>query len=77
MDKEDIYSIITYIRTLEPINNVVPQTKLDFPVNLINNTLPKDAHFSDLPDEKNTIAYGKYLVNAAGCVAIAKMRRVK
>ncbi|RYD77810.1 MAG: c-type cytochrome [Sphingobacteriales bacterium] len=68
MDKEDIYSIVAYIRTLQPIENVIPETTLDFPVNLINNTLPRDAHFTDLPDEKNIIKYGKYLVNAAGCV---------
>jgi mono/diheme cytochrome c family protein len=68
MNEEDIYSIIAYVRTLDPVANVVPKTKLDFPVNLINNTLPGDAHFSELPDEKNSIVYGKYLVNAAGCV---------
>ena len=68
MDKEDIYSIITYIRSLKPIENVVAKTTLDFPVNLINNTLPEAAHFSKLPDENNTLEYGAYLVNAAGCV---------
>ena len=68
MDEEDIYSIIAYIRSLDPIENTVPRTKLDFPVNLLNKTLPKEAAFSKLPDEKNTINYGKYLVNASGCV---------
>ena len=74
MDKEDIYSIIAYIRSLKPIKNVVPKTSLDFPVNLINNTSPKAATFSKLPDENNTLHYGEYLVNAAGCVECHSIR---
>jgi mono/diheme cytochrome c family protein len=68
MDKEDIYSIIAYIRSLNPINSEIPATELDFPVNLINNTLPKQASFQTIPSETDTVKYGGYLVNAAGCV---------
>src|SRR5690606_7740287 len=77
MDKEDIYSIVVYIRSLDPVENTVPRTKLDFPVNLINNTLPKEAVFNILPDEKNTLEYGKYLVNAAGCVDCHSKREMR
>ncbi|WP_442796112.1 c-type cytochrome [Pelobium manganitolerans] len=68
MDKEDVYSIIAYIRTLKPIAKNNPKTELDFPVNLINKTLPKEADFKAKPAENNQIAYGAYLVNVAGCV---------
>nr|WP_068893014.1 c-type cytochrome [Pedobacter panaciterrae] len=68
MDKEDVYSIIAYIRSLKPIKNQVPETKLNFPVNIINKTLPTPASFQPLPNEKDTVKYGGYLVNAAGCV---------
>ena len=68
MDKEDIYSIIAYVRSLKPIKNEVPETKLNFPVSLINKTLPEPANFQTIPNEKDSIKYGAYIANAAGCV---------
>jgi mono/diheme cytochrome c family protein len=68
MDKEDIYSIIAYVRTLAPVKNDVPDRDLDFPVNIIVNTMPSKAALSAKPDTTNVIAYGKYLVTAANCV---------
>lgn len=68
MDKDDLYSIIAYIRSLTPINKQVPETELNFPVNLINKTLPSQATFQKIPMESDSIRYGGYLVNAAGCV---------
>lgn len=68
MDKEDIYSIIAYIRSLKPIQNEVPTTELDFPVSLINKMSPKPADFQKIPGMQDTVKYGAYLVNAAGCV---------
>jgi hypothetical protein len=67
MDKEDIYSIITYLRTLKPIENVVPESRPSFPVNLIMRTIAGSNNFGKMPDKSNTVEYGKYLVNAANC----------
>ncbi|WP_264565090.1 cytochrome c [Flavobacterium sp. N3904] len=67
MDKEDLESIIVYLRTLEPIENVVPGSKADFPMSFIINTIPKEPHFSDKPNETEVVAYGGYLFNAASC----------
>jgi mono/diheme cytochrome c family protein len=68
MDKNDIYDIIAYIRTLEPVNNDVPKSKADFPVNFLINTMPTKASFVKKPNLNDTVTYGGYLVNAAGCV---------
>jgi len=68
MDKEDIYSIIAYIRTLDPIKNNTPERKLDFPLNFIVNTMPQKAELKTKPNKNDQLAYGAYLVNAAGCV---------
>lgn len=68
MDQEDLYSIIAYIRSLAPIQKTIPQTELDFPINLINKTLPQPASFQKIPSEADTVKYGGYLVNAAGCI---------
>ncbi len=68
MDKEDVYSIIAYIRTLAPIRNITAERELDFPLNFIVNTMPKEAQPQPKPNENDRLAYGAYLVNAAGCV---------
>lgn len=67
MDKEDIYSIIAYIRTLKPVPSTVEATKLDFPFSLIVNTIPQKPVHEPIPPKTDKLAYGKYLVNAAAC----------
>lgn len=64
---EDIYSVIAYLRTLEPIENDLPPSKADFPVNILINTMPVKADLKTKPDMKDPIAYGRYLTNAASC----------
>ncbi|MCJ8208144.1 c-type cytochrome [Mucilaginibacter sp. RS28] len=68
MDKEDVYSIIAYLRTLPEVKHDVPASKADFPVNFILNTMPHPAKFTNRPAETDTLKYGEYLVNAAACV---------
>jgi len=68
MDEEDIKDVIAYLRTLEPIEYVPESSTSDFPMNFIINTLPRQPVFSKKPKKEDSIAYGKYLVNAAGCV---------
>jgi mono/diheme cytochrome c family protein len=68
MDREDIYAIIAYIRSLTPIENEVPESTADFPMNFIINTIPRKASFQTRPDTTDQLAYGAYLANASGCV---------
>ena len=68
MDQEDVYSIIAYIRELPAVKKDIPESEPDFPVNFIINMMPSKAAFTKLPDQKDEVAYGKYLVNATGCV---------
>ncbi len=68
MPKQDIYDIISYLRTLKPIKNDLPAPVLDFPVSLLNKLGPKPAVHEVRPDSNNKVLYGAYLVNAAGCV---------
>lgn len=68
MDKEDIYSIIAYLRTLTPIKNDVQKSKPKFPMNFIMKTIPMKSGLTTKPDLSNSTAYGKYLVEAASCI---------
>jgi mono/diheme cytochrome c family protein len=68
MSKEDIYSIVAYLRTIKPIQNNVPRGSLNFPMNLIVKTMPIYSFDPPPPpDTNNMVSYGKYLVNAADC----------
>ncbi|SHH66016.1 Cytochrome c [Chryseolinea serpens] len=67
MDVDDIHAVIAYVRTLAPIVNTPPASHSDFPMNIIINTLPAKAAFTERPDTTDVLAYGAYLVNAAAC----------
>jgi len=66
-DKEDIYDVIAYLRSMVPIEHENKPSKSDFPMSLIVNTIPKEASFSTMPKRSDKVAYGKYLVNLASC----------
>lgn len=68
MDPEDIYSIIAYVRSIPSIENTVDESRADFPVNFILNTMPQPAHPQKRPDTTDILAYGAYMANASGCV---------
>ena len=68
LSKEDLYSIVAYIRSLQPIENQVSETSLDFPLNFIVKTIPpKDYSPAPEPDKNDPVNYGKYLVTMASC----------
>jgi hypothetical protein len=61
MDKEDLYSIIAYIKTLPAIKNKVQEKNLKFPVSLIFRTIPADANnFGKRPDGTDKVKLGEY-----------------
>lgn len=68
MDKEDIYDIIAYIRTLPEQSSTTPERELNVPLNFIVNTIPTPANLQTKPLPSDTIKYGGYLVNASACV---------
>ncbi len=68
LDTEDIYSVMTYIRTLNPIPFDPPASIPDFPMNIILHLIPAPAHPAKSPDPSDSLNYGKYLVLAGGCI---------
>ncbi len=67
MDREDIYDIIAYIRSIPSIEKEIESSVADFPVNFIINTMPKRASHQTRPPKSDVLAYGAYLTNAGGC----------
>jgi hypothetical protein len=79
-DTQDIYAIIAYLRTLKPIENKVPKSESDFPMNFIINTIPSKADPQPITNATDKVVYGKYLLNAAACgvgIAIPNKKKVK
>lgn len=60
-DKEDIYSVIAYLRTLKPIDKTYPRTENDFPMNFIVNLIPSKPDLHPNPDPYDKLAYGEFL----------------
>lgn len=67
MDPDDVKAIIAYLRTLEPIEHEVPESTLNFPVNLIVRTIPQPAEPMEQPSPDDILAYGKYITTIAVC----------
>ena len=69
MSKEDIYSIVAYIRTLKPNNNKVPDRYLSVPVSVAYPVLKSNSLESNIkPDVSDMVKYGAYIVNSAACM---------
>jgi mono/diheme cytochrome c family protein/cytochrome c553 len=67
MDESDALSILAYLRTLEPVENTVPESKPAAPIKLAMKMMPHKARFQPMPGKKTGVEYGKYLVTMAGC----------
>lgn len=69
LSEEDMYSIVAYIRSLKPIENTVPETKLNFPLNFIVKTMAMESYKPVKEvDKSDVINYGKYLSTIGGCI---------
>jgi mono/diheme cytochrome c family protein len=67
LDREDIEAVIAYLRTLEPIESNHPDSKADFPFNIILRTIPKEAELTTRPNKSDRVNYGRYMFTAAAC----------
>jgi mono/diheme cytochrome c family protein len=69
MAKNDLLSIIAYIRTLKPIKNKVPARQLMIPISLAypGKALQKSVDGNVCPPQSDQVKYGGYLVKVASC----------
>lgn len=69
MTKDDLMSIIAYLRTLKPIKNTIPERQLMIPISMAYPApaLQKSIDGNVCPPESDPVKYGGYLVNIAGC----------
>jgi mono/diheme cytochrome c family protein len=67
MSEDDVHAIVAYLHTVAPVKRELPERSIPFPFSMIINTIPEDAALSPAPASSDTVAYGKYLTNVAGC----------
>ncbi len=68
MSDEDVYSLVAYLRTLPPVKNRLPKTRIDFPVWFFIKSAPQPvAAPVPPPDRAHRLRYGEYLVEIGGC----------
>ena len=65
--EDDVRAMLAYVRTLQPIENQVPERSLDPPLNLIVRTIPRAAAFTTRPAPSDRVSYGRYMVTMASC----------
>lgn len=69
MSKDDVYSIIAYLRTLKPNNNKVPARKLSVRMSGIYPSLASTSLNDNVkPDVLKMVNYGGYMVTSAACM---------
>ena len=68
MSDEDLASIIVYLRTIPPVRNQLPTTKMPFPLNFFIQNVPQPltSPVSAL-DMSTAVARGAYLTRMASC----------
>jgi len=69
MSDEDLASVIVYVRSVDPVRNVVPKTAIP---ELIKGSLPPHQPITGPvggPDISNPIARGQYLVTLGNCLS--------
>jgi mono/diheme cytochrome c family protein len=68
LSDEDARSVLTYVRQLEPVDNTLPDTDVNFPLSWLMRLLPRPLEGPvDHPDESDPVAYGQYLATVARC----------
>jgi hypothetical protein len=69
MSDEDAYSIVAYLRSMEPVRNPRPRpTRIDFPVSILIELEPKPmTEPVPEPSRADQLAWGKYMATISGC----------
>lgn len=69
MSDEDAYSVVAYLRTLEPVRREKPHvTKINFPVDFFIEMEPAPIEAPiPTPDRGDQLEWGRYMATIAGC----------
>ena len=68
MSDEDVASVVVYVRSVSEVRNPLPRSKINFPVNLLVQGVPKPVSEPVPGPAADRISRGRYMVNlGCGC----------
>jgi mono/diheme cytochrome c family protein len=68
LSDEDLASVVVYVRSVPPLRNSLPHSKIDFPVNLLVQGAPQPVTEPVPAPASDQLSHGKYLVKlGCGC----------
>ena len=68
LSDEDGRAVVTYLRTLAPAKNPIPDPQLKFPLSFLFKLAPAPLKGPVAgPDRNDKVAYGRYLATVSGC----------
>lgn len=68
MSDEDLASVIVYLRSMPPVRNQLPQTKIPFPLSRLIQGVPQPVEGAVAqPDVSTPVKRGQYLVTISSC----------
>jgi hypothetical protein len=68
MSDEDVASVVVYLRSLRPVQNLLPKTQIAFPVNFLIRSVPQPiTEPVAAGNSADPVQRGEYLVQMAGC----------
>jgi hypothetical protein len=73
LSDEDVASVVAYLRSLAPVRNPLPLSRINFPVNyLVRSAAEPVLDPVSGPDPSNVVARGKYMVHlGCGCHSVS------
>jgi len=68
LSDEDLASVVVYLRSLRPVRNPLPHSKINFPVNYLVRSAPEPVTAAVAGPGSDQLARGKYMVSlGCGC----------
>jgi mono/diheme cytochrome c family protein len=67
LTRDDIYSVIAYLRTLPSLDSVKPKRQLAIPPSMFGPLPANDIAQNVKPDPSDKVNYGRYMITAAAC----------
>ncbi|MFL5348757.1 MAG: c-type cytochrome [Hyalangium sp.] len=68
LSDDDALAVVAYLRTLPPVPGQRPARQLKFPLPIVVKFIPQPLTSPvSAPNKSDSVAYGRYLVTAAGC----------
>lgn len=73
MSDEDLASVVVYVRSLSPVRNLLPRSKVNFPVNYLVQSAPQPVTAAVAGPGTDQLARGKYMAHlGCGCHSVVE-----